>query len=97
VKRRVWTHAEGPYRRRVRLFIDPEYSGGNICVEIRDARRPGEERWRTLSLRHKDKERAIKYAKVMASWWVLTGKPPRIVWRKQPTGPRPKEPLILKA
>jgi hypothetical protein len=97
MKRRVWSHAEGPYRYRVRLFLDPAASGGNICVEIRDARRPGEERWRTLSLRHNDKERAIRFAKVMVRWWLRTGKPPRIVWRRQMSGPKPKGCIIAAA
>ena len=87
---RTWTHGEGPRRHRVRLFQDPEFSGGNIQVEIRDARRPGEERYRTLSLGHRDQERATRFARLMVRWWLRTGMPPRIVWRRQVRGPRPK-------
>jgi len=94
MKRRIWTHGEGPYGYRVRLFLDPVMSP-NILVEIRDARRPGEERWRTLSLRHNDKDRAIRFAKVMVRWWRRTGKPPRLVWRQQRHGPMPKGTLII--
>jgi len=95
--KRIWSHSEGPYGYRVRLFQTPGFSAENIQVEIRDARRPGEWRYRTLSLRHQDRERAIRFAKVMVRWWRRTGKPPRIVWRKQIRGPQPKGWMIAAA
>jgi hypothetical protein len=84
---REWSHREGPHRFRVRVFQNN--SGGNVCVEIRDARFPSEYRYRTLSLGHADREKAVKYARVMSRWWKHTGCPPRIVWRRG-KGPLPK-------
>jgi hypothetical protein len=63
--------------------------GGNIGLEIRDWRRPNEYKYRTLSLGHPDRERAIEYAKVLVRYWRRTGKPPRLVWRRG-CGPLPK-------
>ena len=82
MKHREWTHHEGPFRFRVRLFQDPTECGGNIGLEIRDWRRPNEYRYRTLSLGHQDRERAIAYAKVLVRWWKATGIPPKLVWRR---------------
>jgi hypothetical protein len=83
-----WSHSVGPYRYRIRLFQAPNYSGGNICVEIRDTRFPGQYRYRNLSLGHADRERAVKYAKVMSRWWKQTGHPPKITARRG-RGPLP--------
>jgi len=68
----------------------PTVSGGNIIVEIRDWRRPNEYRYRCLSLGHRDRERAVRYAQVLVRWWKLTGTPPKMVWRRG-RGPQPKE------
>lgn len=83
-----WSQSVGPYRYRIRLFQSPRYSGGNVCIEIRDARLPGY-RYRNVSLGHKDRERAVKYARVMSRWWKHTGRPPKIALRRG-RGPLPK-------
>jgi hypothetical protein len=87
---REWTHHEGPFRFRICLYQDPEDSGGNICLEIRDWRQPNQYRYRGLSLGHQNRERAIRYAKVLVRWWMRTGIPPQLVWRRG-RGPLPKE------
>jgi hypothetical protein len=72
------------------LFQDPTEFGGNVGLEIRDWRRPNEYRYRTLSLGHADRDRAIRYAKVLVRWWKRTGIPPKLVWRRG-CGPLQKE------
>jgi hypothetical protein len=81
VRRREWTWATGPRRYRVRVYQDPAECGGNIVLEIRDARRPGY-RYRSLSLGHADRERAMRHAEVLSRWWRQSGRPPRLVWRR---------------
>jgi hypothetical protein len=88
--RRIWTHAEGPYRRRVRLCQTLGECAENIVVEIRDHRQPGVYRYRSLSLGHADRERAIKYAQVLVRYWRIYGKPPALVWRPNRHGPQPR-------
>ncbi len=90
VTTREWSHEEGPHRFRVRLFQDSTEFGGNIGLEIRDWRRPNEYRYRSLSLGHRDRERAVKYARVLVRWWRSTGVPPKLVWRRG-RGRQPRE------
>lgn len=82
VPKREWSHAEGPQRYRVRLFQQPGECAGHICIEIRDWRQPQAYRYRTLSLGHFDRERAIRYAKVLSRYWRMYKVPPKMVWRE---------------
>lgn len=79
---REWSYSVGPRGYRIRVFQRSGYSGGNLCIEIRDTRFPGEYRYRCLSLHHQEREKAIRYARVMARWWKLTGTPPKIALRR---------------
>ena len=84
---RPWSHAEGPRGFRVRVFEDR--TSPNIMLDIRDWRQPDKQRYRTLSLGHHDRERAVRYARVLSRWWRRTGNPPRMMWRRG-RGPLPK-------
>lgn len=88
VARREWSWATGPYNRRIRLFQEPGEFGGKIGLEVRDWRQPGEYRYRSLSLGHSDREKAMKYASVLVRWWRATGKPPVLSWRTGRRGPK---------
>jgi hypothetical protein len=82
VARREWSVGVGPRGYHVRVFQNPAYNAGNISLEIRDWRQPTQYRYRALSLRHKDRERAVRYARVLSRWWKRTGTPPAMIWRR---------------
>jgi hypothetical protein len=84
---RPWWHAEGPRGFRVRVFEDR--TSPNIMLDIRDWRRPNEVRYRTLSLGHNDRDRAIRHARVLSRYWRLKGRPPKMLWRRG-RGPLPR-------
>src|SRR5690242_20123778 len=58
-RKKAWSHSEGPYGNRVRLFEDP--NSGIIYAETRDRTRSG--RYISASLKHRDRKRAIQWAK----------------------------------
>jgi integrase len=61
-----WSESIGPYRNRIRIFKDP--SSAIIYAEYRDPSRPG--RYRSVSLRHRDEQRARLWAKEQVGRWM---------------------------
>jgi len=65
-KKKAWSHSEGEYGHRIRVFEDP--NSGIIYGEMRDPQRRG--RYVSMSLRHRDRDRAKRWAKEQVASWV---------------------------
>lgn len=72
VKRRsakAWAQSIGPYGHRIRLFEDPV--SGILYAEMRDPSNPCG--YRSTSLRHRDRPRAVQWAHEQSAKWQAAG------------------------
>jgi integrase len=65
-KRKSWAQSLGEYGHRIRIFEDP--LSGILYAEMRDVARPGH--YRTVSLRHKDRARALEWGHSQVAKWM---------------------------
>lgn len=68
-RKKAWSHSEGPYGFRIRVFEDP--ASKIIYAEMRDSTRPCG--YRSISLRHRDRERALAWARQQSVQWEAAG------------------------
>lgn len=67
-RKQAWSKSIGNYGHRIRVFEDP--NSGIIYGEMRDPAVAG--RYRSISLRHRDREKAVRWAKEQVGRW-MTG------------------------
>lgn len=68
-RKRAWSESVGPYGHRVRVYED--LTSGILYGEMRDVQRPGG--YRCVSLRHRDREKAIAWAHQQVNDWLQRG------------------------
>lgn len=82
-KKSTWSQGVGPYGHRIRLYEDAR--SGLIQAEMRDVGRPGH--YRSVSLRHRNRDEAVKWAHSQVSDWMERG--------EQTRNPRPTVAVVL--
>src|SRR5665647_2348106 len=65
-KKKAWSASAGPYGHRIRVFEDP--LSGIMYGEMREVSRPNT--YRSMSLRHRDRDEALKWAHRQAAVWL---------------------------
>jgi integrase len=65
-RKKAWSESVGPYGHRIRLFEN--LPSGILSAEMRDVTRPG--KYLTVSLRHREKPRAIEWAHGQVRRWM---------------------------
>jgi len=66
-RKKAWSHSEGEYGHRVRVFEDP--NSGIIYGEMRAPSRA--ERYVSVSRRHRDRARAVRWAEEQVKKWIV--------------------------
>src|SRR5690242_16258835 len=67
-RKKAWSKSVGPYGHRIRLFEDVS---GIVYAEMRDPARPG--KYKSISLRKRDRDYAIAWAKEEVGKWMAIG------------------------